>query len=144
MQPWGSVRIVGSLILCPFLTQTSYSSIDTKNNCGSLMLLIFWSDFDKIKTVSFNVNNCPKNATIYSLLYFCKVLYMFRVITPPIIRSTYNCNYSIWHRLYCLPLSWRRWNWKFKISTTAEVSRDCLTSARCCNYSYMCSWWWVE
>jgi len=22
---------------------------------------------------------------------------MFRVVTPPIIRSTYNCNYSIWH-----------------------------------------------
>jgi len=19
-----------------------------------------------------------------------------------------------------------------------------LTTARCCNYSYMCSWWWVE
>jgi len=29
-------------------------------------------------------------------------------------------------------------------STTAEGSRDVLTSARCCNYSYMCSWWWVE
>jgi hypothetical protein len=35
-------------------------------------------------------------ATIYSLLYFCKLLYMFRLVTPPIIRSTYNCNYSIW------------------------------------------------
>ena len=45
-------------------------------------------------------------ATIYSLLYFCKLLYMFRVVTPPIIRSTYNCNYSIWHwsnRLCYLP-----------------------------------------
>jgi hypothetical protein len=29
-------------------------------------------------------------------------------------------------------------------STTTEGSRDDLTSARCCNYSYMCSWWWVE
>jgi len=38
-----------------------------------------------------------QDATIYSLLYFCKLLYMFRVVTPPIIRSTYNCNYSIWH-----------------------------------------------
>ena len=37
------------------------------------------------------------DATIYSLLYFCKLLYMFRMVTPPIIRSTYNCNYSIWH-----------------------------------------------
>jgi hypothetical protein len=32
-----------------------------------------------------------QDATIYSLLYFCKLLYMFRVVTPPIIRSTYNC-----------------------------------------------------
>jgi hypothetical protein len=38
-----------------------------------------------------------KNAAMYSVLYFCKLLYMFRVVTPPIIRSTYNCNYSIWH-----------------------------------------------
>jgi len=22
---------------------------------------------------------------------------MFRVVYPPIIRSTYKCNYSIWH-----------------------------------------------
>jgi len=35
-------------------------------------------------------------------------LYMFGVVTPLIIRSTYNCNYSIWHwsnRLCYLPLS---------------------------------------
>ena len=38
-----------------------------------------------------------REATTYSLLYFCKLLYMFRVVTPPIIRSTYKCNYSIWH-----------------------------------------------
>jgi hypothetical protein len=36
-----------------------------------------------------------QDATIYSLLYICKLLYMFRVVTPPIIRSTYNCDYSI-------------------------------------------------
>jgi len=29
-------------------------------------------------------------------------------------------------------------------STRAEVSRDGLTSTRCCDYSYMYSWWWVE
>ena len=49
-----------------------------------------------------------QDATTYILLYFCKLLYMFRLVTPPIIRSTYNCNYGIWHwpnRLYCLPLT---------------------------------------
>jgi len=53
-----------------------------------------------------------QDATMYSVLYFCKLLCMFRVLTPPIIRSTYNCNYSIWHwsnRLWYLPLSWRIW-----------------------------------
>jgi len=34
-----------------------------------------------------------QDGTMYSLLYFCKLLYMLRVVTPPIIRSTYNCNY---------------------------------------------------
>ena len=29
-------------------------------------------------------------------------------------------------------------------STTTEGSRDGLTNARCCDYSYICSWWWVE
>jgi len=38
-----------------------------------------------------------QDVTMYSLLCFCKLLYMFRVVTPPIIRSTYKCNYSIWH-----------------------------------------------
>jgi len=40
-----------------------------------------------------------QDVTMYSLLYFSKLLYIFRVVTPSIIRSTYNCNYSIWHRL---------------------------------------------
>ena len=43
------------------------------------------------------------------------MLYMFRVVSPSIIRSTYNCIYSIWHlsNRYCyLPLSWKSWNYK--------------------------------
>jgi len=87
---------------------------------------------------------CPSSGVFHcTLLYFCKLLYMFRVVIAPIIRSTYKCKYSIWHwsnRLCFLPLSWSSWN----CSTRAESSRDGLTSARCCNYSYMCSWWWVE
>jgi hypothetical protein len=38
---------------------------------------------------------------------------MFRVVLPPIIRSAYNCTYSIWylsHRYCYLPLSWKSWN----------------------------------
>jgi len=29
-------------------------------------------------------------------------------------------------------------------SANADGSRYGLTSSRCCNYSYMCSWWWVQ
>jgi hypothetical protein len=29
-----------------------------------------------------------QDATPYSLLYFCNLLYIFRVVTPPIIRGT--------------------------------------------------------
>jgi len=41
-----------------------------------------------------------QDATMYSSLYFCKLLYMFRVVSPSIIRSTYNCNYSYLPRSY--------------------------------------------
>jgi len=76
-----------------------------------------------------------QDATIYSLLYFCKLLYMFRVVTPPIITSTYNCNYSIWHwsnRLCYLPaLSWRSWNfvqsWNFVAETVWPVPDAVIT-----------------
>jgi len=37
-----------------------------------------------------------QDATVYSLLYFCRQLYMFRALTP-IIGSSYNCNYNFWH-----------------------------------------------
>jgi hypothetical protein len=42
-----------------------------------------------------------------------KLLYMYRAVPPPIIRSANNCIYSIWylsHRYCYLPLSWKRWN----------------------------------
>jgi hypothetical protein len=85
---------------------------------------------------------------LYTVYYISvKLLYMFRVVPPPIIRSTCNCNYSIWHwsdRTCYLPLSWRSRNHRSDSSTIAEGSKYGLTSARCCNYSYMCSWWWVE
>ena len=55
----------------------------------------------------------------YIISYFCKLFYMFRVVTPPIIRSTYNFNSGIWHwsnRLCYLPLWWRSWNFQLPTS----------------------------
>ena len=88
---------------------------------------------------------------------------MFRVVPPPIIRSAYNCIYSIWylsHRYCYLPLSWNSWNWSecavFGVrhpqhnqtgsnsSTIAADSSNGVTNTRCCRYSCMRSWWWVE
>ena len=46
--------------------------------------------------IQFKFNNCPTRYDLFSLLHFCRQLYMFRVLTP-IIRSSYNCNYSFWH-----------------------------------------------
>jgi len=50
----------------------------------------------------------------YTAYFIWKLLYMFRVVTPAIIRSANNCIYSIWylsHRYCYLPISWKSWNW---------------------------------
>ena len=47
-------------------------------------------------------------------IYIWKLLYMSRVVPPPIINGAYNCIYSIWylsHRYCYLPLSWKSSNW---------------------------------
>ena len=79
-----------------------------------------------------------KDTTIFSLLYFCRQLYMFRVLTP-IIRSSYSCNYSFWHwstgptiirsrwvsnlQLYELPRYNRSRCWLGNSTTRADGSR---------------------
>jgi len=42
------------------------------------------------------INNCPTRFNTNQSIYFsASSLYMFRVSTTPIIRSTQNCNYSL-------------------------------------------------
>ena len=43
-----------------------------------------------------NLLTAQQDTTVFSLLHFCRQLYMFRLLTP-IIRCWYNCNYSFWH-----------------------------------------------
>ena len=38
---------------------------------------------------------------LHTVYYIWKLLYMFRLILPPIIRSAYNCIYSIWYLWGC-------------------------------------------
>ena len=71
--------------------------------------------------------------TLHSLFIFWKLLYMFRVLLPPIIKSAYNCIYSIWylsHRYCYLPLSWRSWNNMFRV-----LLPPIIRSAYNCTYS---------
>ena len=34
---------------------------------------------------------------LYTVYFICKLSYVFRVVSAPIIRSTNNCTYSIWY-----------------------------------------------
>ena len=56
-----------------------------------------------------------QDATLHSLFISGKLLYMLRVVSSPIIRSTHNSICSIWY-----------------------------LSNSYCKYSCVCSWWWVE
>jgi hypothetical protein len=99
----------------------------------------------------------------YTVYYIWKLLYIFRVVFTTIIRSAYNCIYSIWYLSHCycyLQLSWKSWNrfenavsgvrhpqhtqTCFNSSTIAADSNNGVTNTRCCRYSCMSSWWWVE
>jgi len=40
-----------------------------------------------------------QDATLHILFISVKLLFMFRMVYQPIIRSTYNCLYSIWYLL---------------------------------------------
>jgi hypothetical protein len=55
----------------------------------------------------------PTRCNVTQNIYIWKLLYMFRVVLPPTIRSAYNCIYSVWylsHRYCYLPLPWKSWN----------------------------------
>jgi hypothetical protein len=106
-----------------------------------------------------------QDATLRSLFISgnCSTCFGWYFQFPPIIRSAYNFIYSIWylsHRYSYLTLSWKSWN-RFECSvdgvrhpqhtqtssnssTTAADSNKSVTSTRCCRYSSMRSWWWVE
>jgi len=96
----------------------------------------------------------------YTVYYIWKLLYMFRVVPSPIIRSANNCIYSICylsHRYCYLPLSWKSWNWfecavggvrhpqhtqtSSNSSTIVAGSNNNVTNTRCCRDSCLRSWW---
>jgi hypothetical protein len=71
-----------------------------------ILLLAFLYQFvlEKSNFIFQYISNKMQRYTVY---FIWNLLYMFRVVTPPIIRSAYNCIYSIWylsHRYCYLPL----------------------------------------
>ena len=57
-----------------------------------------------LQDILIHVNNYPTRCNNIQFIYICKLLYMFRVVSPPIIRSSYHCISHYWDS-YCY-LSW--------------------------------------
>ena len=49
-----------------------------------------------LRIIFLNLIIVQQDPTVLSLLYFCRQLYMFRLLTPT-ITSSYSCNYNFWH-----------------------------------------------
>jgi len=63
----------------------------------------------ELKLLGFHSKLWPTRYNV-TVFYFCKLLYMFRVDPPPIIRSiTLYLQHLISNRSCYLPLSWRSW-----------------------------------
>ena len=91
----------------------------------------------------------------YTVYFIWRLLYMFRVVPQPIIRSANNCIYSIWylsHRYCYLPLSWKSWNWfecaeggvRSSISSTIAAGSSIGLTIPDAVCTALCSWWWTE
>jgi len=83
----------------------------SQNNVLGIRLLALTFMGPCIVIVLQYISNKMQHYTVY---FMWKLLYMFRVVPPPIIRSINTCIYGIWylpHRYCYLPLSWKSWNW---------------------------------
>jgi hypothetical protein len=83
-------------------------------------LSLSWKSWNRFECAVVGVRH------VTHFIYIWKLLYMFRLVPPPIIRSAYNCIYSIWNS-----------------STIVASSSNGVTNISCCKYSCMRSWWWV-
>jgi len=71
----------------------------TDNHCTTnAKVRGFFFIYTWVRALWIEFNNCPTRCDLFSLLHFCRQLYMFWVLTP-IIRSSYNCNCSFWYWL---------------------------------------------
>ena len=77
------------------LTHIALTEVGKRHHKRNVLLLIFLL-YLRFRASLIYINNCPKRCnTKQSIYYSASSLYMFRVSTTPIIRSTQNCNYSL-------------------------------------------------
>jgi hypothetical protein len=101
-------------LLCCYTVSSSNTLLTFKENLPAHLTLMG----PCIVIIFYCISNKMQRHTVY---FIWKLLYMFRMVPSPIIRSANNCNYSIWylsHRYCYLPLSWfecavhnQSWNW---------------------------------
>jgi len=84
--------IIGNSICSISIKHTSQFVVDLTHLCDLHSLC----NQNKCEYTSLEFNNCPTRCELFSLLYFCRQLYMFWVLTP-INRNSNNCNYSFWY-----------------------------------------------
>jgi len=87
-------------ILCIRLVNywDKYTGMQGQQNIKILFLYVVRLRTTNNNIKNFEFNNCPTRCDLFSLLHFCRQLYMFRVLTT-IIRSSYSCNCSFWYWL---------------------------------------------
>jgi len=83
---WLQGRIYERLLCC------RYDQLNCVTQCTFIFFYIQGSVHREIYA-----NNCPTRCNYIQFIYTCKPLYMFQVVSPPIIRSSCHCIYSIWH-----------------------------------------------
>ena len=88
------------LAACDFHTLTWNQPWDASMVLYFFFVILRCQRFNSIYKICFFIefNNYPSISDLFSLLHFCRQLYMFRVLTP-IIRSWYSCKYSFWYWL---------------------------------------------
>jgi len=127
------------LVLVMKVTATSsWRTVGLTIFCCCLFALWWHSGAETCRSC---INNRPTRCnTKQSIYYSASLLYMFRVSSTPIIRSTHNTASGTGH-IFCSATSlqcgqaWPRWR---------EVAvQKIMTSTGGCSYSFVYSWWWV-
>jgi hypothetical protein len=61
------------------------------------LLLVLLGDLTFMDPCIVSIFQYTKRCNVALFIYIWKLLYMFRVVPPPIIRSANNCMYNIWY-----------------------------------------------